>query len=61
VQRLSAAEVTRLDPSAFLAVLGKRVIHPGGRASTDRLLEWAQLSRAVPYLGYIVVHARKEL
>ena len=30
-----------LDPYTFLAVLGKQVIHPGGRASTDRLLEWA--------------------
>jgi SAM-dependent methyltransferase len=41
--RLTAAEVRALDPYAFLAVLGKRVIHPGGRASTDRLLEWAQI------------------
>lgn len=40
---LSASEVRRLDPYAFLAVLGKRVIHPGGRASTDRLLELAAL------------------
>ena len=40
---LTTAEVSRLDPYAFLAVLGKRVIHPGGRASTDRLLEWAAL------------------
>jgi SAM-dependent methyltransferase len=40
---LTVAEVRRLDPYAFLAVLGKRVIHPGGRASTDRLLEWAAL------------------
>lgn len=39
----TAAEVRQLDPYAFLAVLGKRVIHPGGRASTDRLLDWAQL------------------
>lgn len=38
-----AAEVRRLDPYAFLAVLGKRVIHPGGKASTDRLLDWAAL------------------
>jgi len=38
---LTAAEVRSLDPYAFLAVLGKRVIHPGGRASTDRLLAWA--------------------
>lgn len=40
---LSASEVRRLDPYAFLAVLGKRVIHPGGRASTDRLVELAAL------------------
>jgi SAM-dependent methyltransferase len=41
--RLSAERVAELDPYAFLAVLGKRVIHPGGRASTDRLLAWADL------------------
>jgi len=40
---LPASEVERLDPYAFLAVLGKRVIHPGGRASTDRLLQLAAL------------------
>ncbi|HZJ07422.1 MAG TPA: methyltransferase domain-containing protein, partial [Nocardioidaceae bacterium] len=38
---LTAEQVQGLDPYAFLAVLGKRVIHPGGRASTDRLLELA--------------------
>jgi ubiquinone/menaquinone biosynthesis C-methylase UbiE len=36
--RLSAADIARLDPYALLAVLGKRVIHPGGRASTEALL-----------------------
>ena len=40
---LTRAEVQELDPYAFLAVLGKRVIHPGGRASTDRLLELASV------------------
>ena len=40
---LTAEQVRGLDPYAFLAVLGKRVIHPGGRASTDRLLEWAAI------------------
>jgi len=40
---LTATAVRRLDPYAFLAVLGKRVIHPGGRVSTGRLLEWASL------------------
>jgi SAM-dependent methyltransferase len=43
VQRLTREQVQALDPYAFLAVLGKRVIHPGGRASTDQLLEWAEL------------------
>jgi hypothetical protein len=41
--RLSAQQVGALDPYAFLAVVGKRVIHPGGRAATDRLLSWAGL------------------
>lgn len=38
---LTADQVRDLDPYAFLAVLGKRVIHPGGRGSTDRLLQLA--------------------
>jgi SAM-dependent methyltransferase len=41
VATLTGEQVRALDPYAFLAVLGKRVIHPGGRASTDRLLELA--------------------
>ena len=44
MSQLTAAEVRQLDPYAFLAVLGKRVIHPGGRASTDRLLEWSRIT-----------------
>jgi SAM-dependent methyltransferase len=40
---LSAQAVRELDPYAFLALLGKRVIHPGGRASTGRLLAWADV------------------
>jgi SAM-dependent methyltransferase len=43
MKRLSAEQVAALDPYAFLAVLGKRVIHPGGRVSTDQLLAWAAL------------------
>lgn len=35
---LTAAEVEALDPYALMAVLGKRVIHPGGRCSTDELV-----------------------
>ena len=34
-------DVKSLDPYAFLAVLGKRVIHPGGRRSTEELLSLA--------------------
>ena len=40
--RLSAAEVEALDPYAFFAVLGKRVIHPGGRTATDALIRRAE-------------------
>ena len=43
MERLTADQVGRLDPYAFLAVLGKRVIHPGGRLATDLLLEWAAI------------------
>ncbi len=32
--RLAPREINDLDPYKFLAVIGKRVIHPGGRAST---------------------------
>src|ERR1700730_6298766 len=38
---LSAAEVDELDPYPFFAVLGKRVIHPGGRTATDQLIRKA--------------------
>jgi ubiquinone/menaquinone biosynthesis C-methylase UbiE len=38
---LSAAEVDELDPYAFFAVLGKHVIHPGGRTATDQLIRKA--------------------
>jgi SAM-dependent methyltransferase len=36
--RLTAQEVQGLDPYLFMASIGKRVIHPGGRASTEALL-----------------------
>src|SRR5207237_3671506 len=38
-----AVDVRKLDPYSFLAVLGKRVIHPGGRRSTEELFSLAQL------------------
>jgi ubiquinone/menaquinone biosynthesis C-methylase UbiE len=40
---LTRDQIQELDPYAFLAVLGKRVIHPGGRVSTDRLLHLAAI------------------
>jgi SAM-dependent methyltransferase len=36
-------DVKSLDPYTFLAVLGKRVIHPGGRRSTEELFTLARL------------------
>ncbi|MHB8464355.1 MAG: SAM-dependent methyltransferase [Acidimicrobiales bacterium] len=42
--RLAAEDIAKLDPYKFMAVLGKRVIHPGGRASTDALLSRANLT-----------------
>jgi SAM-dependent methyltransferase len=36
-------DIKSLDPYAFLAVLGKRVIHPGGRRSTEELFRLADL------------------
>jgi SAM-dependent methyltransferase len=42
--RLAASEVERLDPYKFMAVVGKRVIHPGGRASTRSLLARAEIA-----------------
>jgi SAM-dependent methyltransferase len=46
VQRLASGEVAALDPYKFMALIGKRVIHPGGRASTQALLERAQITAA---------------
>lgn len=42
--RLTAKEVAALDPYAFMAVLGKQVIHPGGRNSTESLLAHAGIT-----------------
>ena len=42
--KLAADEIAKLDPYKFMAVVGKRVIHPGGRASTAALLERAGIS-----------------
>lgn len=42
--RLAAAEIAALDPYKFMATIGKRVIHPGGRESTEALLLGAGIS-----------------
>jgi SAM-dependent methyltransferase len=41
ITHLTSAEVIQLDPYAFLAILGKRVIHPGGRHSSEELFRRA--------------------
>lgn len=41
VLRLTRNDVQALDPYAFLAVIGKRVIHPGGRRATEELFRHA--------------------
>jgi SAM-dependent methyltransferase len=43
--KTGADEVRTLDPYELMAVLGKRIIHPGGRRSTDELLKRAELRR----------------
>jgi ubiquinone/menaquinone biosynthesis C-methylase UbiE len=44
VTKLQAEEIAGLDPYKFMATLGKRVIHPGGRASTETLLARAGIT-----------------
>ena len=41
--RLDAGEIAELDPYKFMATVGKRVIHPGGRVSTEALLRKANI------------------
>jgi SAM-dependent methyltransferase len=42
--KLAPGQISDLDPYKFMAVIGKRVIHPGGRASTEALLRRAQIT-----------------
>jgi SAM-dependent methyltransferase len=44
VTKLAPADVAKLDPYKFMAVIGKRVIHPGGRASTEALFDRAAIT-----------------
>jgi SAM-dependent methyltransferase len=41
---LSDTDIQNLDPYAFMAVLGKRVIHPGGRRSTGEMFQVANFA-----------------
>jgi len=48
--KLAPSEISDLDPYKFMAVIGKRVIHPGGRASTEALLRRAQITASARVL-----------
>ncbi len=48
--KLAAAEVAALDPYKFMATIGKRVIHPGGRVSTEALLARALITATIDIL-----------
>lgn len=39
--QLTDTEVERLEPYAFMAVIGKRVIHPGGHRSTEEMFRFS--------------------
>src|SRR5438067_2088184 len=38
---INAHEIAKLDPYAFFALLGKRIIHPGGRLASEELFRQA--------------------
>lgn len=40
---LTKQEIEALDPYSFLAVLGKKVVRPGGHLSTEQLFEMAEI------------------
>ena len=44
MHRLASREIAALDPYKFMALIGKRVIHSGGRASTEALFERAHIT-----------------
>jgi SAM-dependent methyltransferase len=39
--RLSDNDIMQLDPYTFMALIGKKVIHPGGRRATEELYRFA--------------------
>lgn len=44
--RVQSREVAGLDPYQLMAALGKRVIHPGGRRSTEELFTLARIQQS---------------
>lgn len=44
IAKLTPAQVEQLDPYRLMAVLGKTVIHPGGRRSTEELFQRADFA-----------------
>ena len=42
--KLAPGQISDLDPYKFMAVIGERVIHPGGRTSTGALLRRAHIT-----------------
>jgi hypothetical protein len=56
VTKLAPAEIAQLEPYKFMATIGERVIPPGGRASTEALLERARSNvRAARVDGRVTV------
>jgi ubiquinone/menaquinone biosynthesis C-methylase UbiE len=47
---LNKVPVGELDPYAFFAFLGKRVVHPGGRRATEELFELGRLEPGLKVL-----------
>jgi SAM-dependent methyltransferase len=41
--KLSDDDIMQLDPYTFMALIGKQVIHPGGRRATEELFRFADL------------------
>jgi ubiquinone/menaquinone biosynthesis C-methylase UbiE len=44
-QRLTKEQIDQLDPYQFMAELGKQVIHPGGKQSTQQVYRMADLNK----------------
>jgi ubiquinone/menaquinone biosynthesis C-methylase UbiE len=42
--RLAAADIAGMDPYEFMAIVGKRVIHPGGRVATESVIQRARIT-----------------